>query len=82
MELKEIVQKEKDLDVIRLKLIENLNFKANNDDAAIFSNLWVLLKDWANENKNEVKNRYFSSAAEIVEWGKKIGFQLVKKTFS
>lgn len=36
-------------------------------DAAVFANMWICLKDWANFNVHECINRYFSSANELVD---------------
>lgn len=33
-----------------------------------FVNTWIMLKDWVNQNRHEVANRYFASVAEIKEW--------------
>jgi hypothetical protein len=33
-----------------------------------FSNTWIMLKDWANQNRHEVVHRYFASVAEICQW--------------
>ena len=38
---------------------------ANPSAAAIFTNCWIKLKDWANYNGSEYKNRYFSSCNQI-----------------
>ena len=35
------------------------------NSAAVFLNLWIKLKDWANYNSDEVSSRYFSSAGEV-----------------
>jgi uncharacterized protein YjbI with pentapeptide repeats/SAM-dependent methyltransferase len=58
---------------LRKLLIDELRFGATDDDCAIFSNLWVLMKDWANHNEHELKNRYFSSIEEIRRWGEEAG---------
>jgi hypothetical protein len=60
-------------------LIKNLNFDDTHDDCAIFSNLWVMLKDWANHNEHELKNRYFSSIQEIREWGEEAGLRVIRE---
>ncbi len=79
--LKSVVQTDNNIETIRHELIDNLKFNDSYDDAAIFSNLWVLLKDWANENKIEVQKRYFSSLSEIIGWGLEAGFEIVKEPF-
>jgi uncharacterized protein YjbI with pentapeptide repeats/SAM-dependent methyltransferase len=61
---------------IREKFIEELKFSDLHDDCALFSNLWVLLKDWANENIHELNHRYFSSIQEIKKWASEIGFKI------
>jgi SAM-dependent methyltransferase len=45
------------------------------DDRAVFMNLWILLKDWANRNTQEVQSRYFSSATEIDRWARHAGLE-------
>lgn len=62
---------------LRRCLTENLRFTDSLDDCAIFSNLWVLIKDWANDNSHELKNRYFSSVEEIKQWGVEAGLRIV-----
>lgn len=57
-----------DWNVFQRRYIDRLTFTATEDDAAVFANLWVHLKDWANGNEHEVKHRYFSSAEEIRSW--------------
>lgn len=63
---------------LRRRLIEELRLGGGNDDCAIFSNLWVAFKDWANHNEHELKNRYFSSITEIQEWGEAVGLRVVR----
>ncbi len=74
--LKRVVWDGKDLKFVRKQLIQKLDLEDGEDDVAIFSNLWVFLKDWANENMSEVENRYFSSISEIISWSEQIGFRL------
>lgn len=62
---------------LRRSLTENLRFTDSLDDCAIFSNLWVLIKDWANDNSHELKNRYFSSVEEIKQWGEEAGLRII-----
>ncbi len=50
-------------------------FEPTLEDYGLFANIWVLLKDWANGNDHELKNRYFSSAAEVTEWSKEAGLE-------
>jgi pimeloyl-ACP methyl ester carboxylesterase/uncharacterized protein YjbI with pentapeptide repeats len=33
-----------------------------------FVNAWIMVKDWANLNRHEVRHRYFASVAEVREW--------------
>jgi hypothetical protein len=48
-------------------------FAATESVVALFCNLWVLLKDRANENEHEYCHRFFASRAEIVEWVEQTG---------
>ncbi len=57
-----------DLPALEAFYCNELHFEAHDNDAAIYANLWVLMKDWANGNEHEVEHRYFSSAAEIRTW--------------
>lgn len=57
-----------DWKTFQTRYVDRLSFTATEDAAAVFSNLWVHLKDWANGNEHEVKHRYFSSAEEIRGW--------------
>ena len=54
--------------------VSTLSFGDTPADIALFANLWVLLKDWANDNLHELRHRYFSSRDEIVEWCREAGF--------
>lgn len=62
---------------LRRLLVDDLRLGATADDCAIFSNLWVMIKDWANRNEHELKNRYFSSIEEIRRWGEEAGLRVV-----
>ncbi len=57
-----------ELEALRRLLLEELKFAANDEDYGLFANLWVMVKDWANENIHEVENRFFSSEEELTEW--------------
>ncbi|MEM6805986.1 MAG: pentapeptide repeat-containing protein, partial [Bacteroidota bacterium] len=80
-DLKKLVQSGQNADVIRHELVDSLKLGDSSDDVAIFSNLWVLLKDWANRNKGEVQRRYFSSINEIESWANEAGFKTMKEPF-
>jgi SAM-dependent methyltransferase len=54
-------------------LVLQPSFTGSVADRALFTNLWILLKDWANENGHEVEHRYFASAAEIEGWARAAG---------
>lgn len=43
-------------------------------DAAVFANLWIRLKDWANYNSHEYQHRYFSSRNQLEEAFDDAGF--------
>jgi pimeloyl-ACP methyl ester carboxylesterase len=62
------------LDRIRERIVTGLSFDGTEADQAAFCNLWVLVKDWANGNLHEVRNRWFSSAGEIRTWARAAGF--------
>lgn len=46
------------------------------EDCAIFSNLWILMKDHANNNIHEFENRYFSSLSELKHWAEELGLKI------
>ena len=55
--------------------LAKLPFQAESEsDAAVFANLWIKLKDWANHNAREYANRYFSSNNELLEAFTRAGF--------
>ena len=60
-------------DSLRRILVGELEFGDGDDDVALFCNLWVLLKDWTNENPTELENRYFSGRDEIISWAEATG---------
>lgn len=62
------------LSTIREAIVNGISLGGSHADQARFCNLWVLVKDWANDNLHEVRNRWFSSAAEIRWWAKAAGF--------
>jgi hypothetical protein len=35
-----------------------------------FSNTWIMVKDWANQNRHERDHRYFASVPEILDWAR------------
>lgn len=37
-----------------------------------FANTWIMVKDWANLNRHEVRNRYFASVPEIRKWASEV----------
>ena len=59
---------------VRDTIVHGIQFGGSHTDQARFCNVWVLVKDWANDNRHEVRNRWFSSAAEIRWWAKAAGF--------
>lgn len=60
---------------IRAQVISGMSFGGSPADQARFCNLWVMVKDWANDNLHEVRNRWFSSAGEIRTWARTAGFE-------
>lgn len=74
-----IIKSNNNLNELKKILINDLYFSDDYDSCAIFSNLWVILKDWANDNIHEVNNRYFSSRNEIIKWAKKSNMKLVSE---
>ena len=44
--------------------------------AAVFTNYWIKLKDWANYNRHEFENRYFSSRNQLEDAFCDAGFQI------
>lgn len=48
--------------------LELLNYDGSETSQIGFVNSWIMLKDWANQNRHEVENRYFASVAEIRGW--------------
>jgi len=55
--------------------LNSLTFGDTPDDAAVFSILWIAVKDWANKNWNELHRRYYSTAEEIVTWATTAGLE-------
>ncbi len=53
---------------LRRRLLEDMSFQAQAPDHGFFCNLWVMLKDWVNDNRHELEHRYFSSAHELEAW--------------
>jgi len=53
-------------DVVRA--LGPLKFDASAADLIGFANTWIMVKDWANLNRHEVRNRYFGSVPEIKQW--------------
>ncbi len=62
--------------------LRSLRFGDSPADIAVFSNLWVHLKDWANGNQRELEQRYFSSAQEIAAWARDAGLKPVTTPYS
>jgi SAM-dependent methyltransferase len=56
------------ISVLRHYFLEEITLGPNDHDYGFFANLWVMLKDWCNDNGNELENRYFSSHTEIQDW--------------
>ncbi len=54
-----------------------IRFDPINSDRALFSNLWILLKDLANDNINEFNERYFSAVNQLITIANEAGFILV-----
>jgi pimeloyl-ACP methyl ester carboxylesterase/SAM-dependent methyltransferase len=65
------------LATVRDTVVRGIAFGGSHADQIRFCNLWVMVKDWANDNLHEVRNRWFSSAAEIRWWAKAAGFHEV-----
>jgi len=60
----------------RAFLPEALPFSAASpSDPAVFANLWIKLKDWANYNSHEYEHRYFSSMNELLDEFTLAGFE-------
>jgi uncharacterized protein YjbI with pentapeptide repeats len=51
-----------------LAKIESFSFDGSATSQIGFTNAWIMLKDWVNQNRHEVENRYFASVAEIKDW--------------
>ena len=50
------------------RALEPLTYDGSETSQIGFVNSWIMLKDWANQNRHEVENRYFASVAEIRGW--------------
>jgi len=48
--------------------LESQKFDATTAGRIGFANTWIMVKDWANLNRHEVRNRYFGSVPEIRQW--------------
>ena len=53
-------------DVVRA--LRDLDYDTSAAELIGFANTWIMVKDWANLNRHEVRNRYFASVPEIKEW--------------
>jgi hypothetical protein len=53
-----------------LKRLGALRFEASDAGRLLFSNLWIMVKDWANLNLHELEHRWFASVAEIRDWAR------------
>lgn len=62
--------------LVRRRLIDELALDGSPVDCALFANLWVAMKDWANGNREELRDRYFSSFDEIAAWARDAGFDV------
>jgi hypothetical protein len=47
-----------------------LSFEGSDAGRLLFSNLWIMVKDWANLNLHELEHRWFASVAEIRDWAR------------
>lgn len=65
-----------DLAAARATLLGDLFGTDDPADAAVFANLWIKLKDWANYNRHEWEQRYFSSITELTGELQRAGFSL------
>ena len=52
------------------RAIESLEYDGSLTSQVGFINTWIMLKDWANQNRHEYQNRYFASVAEIRGWAR------------
>ena len=50
------------------RALDPLSYDGSETSQIGFVNSWIMLKDWANQNRHEVENRYFASVAEIRGW--------------
>jgi len=71
-----------DLEPLRAELLALRFDPTSPSELAVFSNFWVHLKDWANGNERELRNRYFSGAHEIIEWSAAAGLRQMGQTYS
>ena len=53
-------------DVVRA--LAGLHYGTSAAELIGFANTWIMVKDWANLNRHEVRNRYFASVPEIKQW--------------
>jgi SAM-dependent methyltransferase len=48
------------------------SFGASAAEQIGFANTWIMVKDWANLNRHEVRNRYFASVPQIRQWASEV----------
>ena len=51
-------------------LLAERDFDATPIGLIRFSNTWIMVKDWANQNRHERDHRYFASVPEIIDWAR------------
>jgi SAM-dependent methyltransferase len=51
-------------------LLAERDFDATPIGQIKFANTWIMVKDWANQNRHERDHRYFASVPEILEWAR------------
>jgi len=69
------------IEPIRAELFALRFDPSSRSDLAVFSNLWVHLKDWANGNEIELGKRYFSGAHEIIQWARSAGLRQIGESY-
>ena len=52
------------------RALKGMHYDGTINGQIAFSNTWIMLKDWANGNRHEVRHRYFASVPEIIAWAK------------
>jgi uncharacterized protein YjbI with pentapeptide repeats len=54
------------------RALDGRHFDVSAADQIAFANTWIMVKDWANLNRHEVRNRYFGSVPEIRQWASEV----------